>query len=248
MPTRRANTCASAASRCRGCDVHRLRSPEWHSIVSASAAAGRSSGEIAIGGAKNAALPLMAAGLLTDQRVVLTNVPRLDDIATMSLLLAQHGIAVEPIGNDGRTLSLGGADHQHRGALRHRAQDARLVPGAGAAARAGRRGAGVAARRLRHRRAADRPAPEGAGATGRARSLLDGGYIDARGRGPAARRDHRVPVRLGRRDREPADGGVRWPRAAPCWPTPRASRRSATSPPAWWRWARASRASAPTSW
>ncbi len=67
------------------------------------------SGEILIGGAKNAALPLMAAGLLTDQRVVLTNVPKLDDIATMSLLLAQHGIAVEPIGNDGRTLSLGGA-------------------------------------------------------------------------------------------------------------------------------------------
>ncbi|HUN41054.1 MAG TPA: UDP-N-acetylglucosamine 1-carboxyvinyltransferase [Acetobacteraceae bacterium] len=67
------------------------------------------SGEIQIGGAKNAALPLMASGLLTDQRVVLTNVPRLDDISTMSLLLAQHGIAVDPIGNDGRTFSVGGA-------------------------------------------------------------------------------------------------------------------------------------------
>jgi UDP-N-acetylglucosamine 1-carboxyvinyltransferase len=67
------------------------------------------SGEIAIGGAKNAALPLMAAGLLTEQRLVLTNVPQLADIRTMGLLLAQHGIAVEPIGNDGRTLSLGGA-------------------------------------------------------------------------------------------------------------------------------------------
>ena len=66
------------------------------------------SGEIAIGGAKNAALPLMAAGLLTERRLVLSNVPRLDDITTMSALLAQHGIAVEPIGNDGRTLSLGG--------------------------------------------------------------------------------------------------------------------------------------------
>jgi len=66
------------------------------------------SGEIAIGGAKNAALPLMAAGLLTAQRLVLSNVPRLDDITTMSALLAQHGIAVEPAGNDGRTLSLGG--------------------------------------------------------------------------------------------------------------------------------------------
>jgi UDP-N-acetylglucosamine 1-carboxyvinyltransferase len=67
------------------------------------------SGEIVISGAKNATLPLMAAGLLTDQRLVLSNVPRLEDITTMSLLLAQHGIAVEPIGNDGRMLSLGGA-------------------------------------------------------------------------------------------------------------------------------------------
>jgi UDP-N-acetylglucosamine 1-carboxyvinyltransferase len=66
-------------------------------------------GEIQISGAKNATLPLMAAGLLTDRRVVLTNVPRLDDIATMSVLLSQHGIAVDPIGNDGRTLSLGGS-------------------------------------------------------------------------------------------------------------------------------------------
>src|SRR5215469_10885147 len=67
------------------------------------------SGEIVIGGAKNAALPLMAAALLTDQRLVLSNVPRLADVQTMGLLLAQHGLAVEPIGNDGRTLSLGGA-------------------------------------------------------------------------------------------------------------------------------------------
>jgi len=65
-------------------------------------------GEIVIGGAKNAALPLMAAAMLTDQRLVLSNVPRLEDVTTMSLLLAQHGIAVEPLGNDGRTLSLGG--------------------------------------------------------------------------------------------------------------------------------------------
>jgi UDP-N-acetylglucosamine 1-carboxyvinyltransferase len=66
-------------------------------------------GEIVIGGAKNAALPLMAAGLLTDQRLVLTNVPKLEDVTTMSLLLAQHGIAVDPVGDTGRTLSLGGA-------------------------------------------------------------------------------------------------------------------------------------------
>jgi UDP-N-acetylglucosamine 1-carboxyvinyltransferase len=66
-------------------------------------------GEIAIRGAKNAALPLMAAGLLTDDRLILTNVPRLADIETMSALLSQHGIATDRLGNEGRTLSLGGA-------------------------------------------------------------------------------------------------------------------------------------------
>jgi UDP-N-acetylglucosamine 1-carboxyvinyltransferase len=65
-------------------------------------------GEIPIGGAKNATLPLMAAGLLTEERLVLTRVPRLADIETMGQLLAQHGIAVERTGNDGRALSLGG--------------------------------------------------------------------------------------------------------------------------------------------
>ena len=67
------------------------------------------SGEIAIRGAKNATLPLMAAGMLTDERVVLSNVPKLADIETMASLLAQHGIAVERVGNEGRVLSLGGA-------------------------------------------------------------------------------------------------------------------------------------------
>ena len=67
------------------------------------------SGEIKVGGAKNAALPLMAAGLLTDQRLTLSNVPRLADVQTMTVLLQQHGIAVDPITEDGRNLSLGGA-------------------------------------------------------------------------------------------------------------------------------------------
>jgi UDP-N-acetylglucosamine 1-carboxyvinyltransferase len=65
-------------------------------------------GEIQIGGAKNAALPLMATGLLTEERVILANVPKLADVDTMSLLLAQHGLAVEALRNDGRTLSIGG--------------------------------------------------------------------------------------------------------------------------------------------
>ena len=66
------------------------------------------SGEILVGGAKNAALPLMTAGMLTDERLILSNVPRLADIVTMTALLSQHGIALESVGNDGRTLSIGG--------------------------------------------------------------------------------------------------------------------------------------------
>src|ERR1035437_4907914 len=67
------------------------------------------SGRIAISWAKNAALPLMTAGLLPEQRLVLENVPQLADISTMASLLAQHGIAVDNVTNDGRSLSLGGA-------------------------------------------------------------------------------------------------------------------------------------------
>jgi UDP-N-acetylglucosamine 1-carboxyvinyltransferase len=51
-------------------------------------------GRIPIGGAKNAALPLMAASLLTEDKLVLTNVPRLADITTLSHLLVQHGVTV----------------------------------------------------------------------------------------------------------------------------------------------------------
>ena len=52
------------------------------------------SGTIAIGGAKNAALPLMAASLLTDEKLILENLPDLADIRTMATLLAQHGVEI----------------------------------------------------------------------------------------------------------------------------------------------------------
>ncbi len=52
-------------------------------------------GEIVIGGAKNAALPLMAAALLTDQPLTLTNMPELADIGSMANLLRQHGVRVD---------------------------------------------------------------------------------------------------------------------------------------------------------
>ncbi len=64
-------------------------------------------GVIDISGAKNSALKVMVAGLLTDERLELENVPALADVATMAQLLAQHGIAVEEAG--AKRLSLGGA-------------------------------------------------------------------------------------------------------------------------------------------
>ena len=61
----------------------------------------RLAGTIPIGGAKNAALPLMAAALLTDQTLVLENLPRLADIATLTSLLAHHGTKVVINGGTG---------------------------------------------------------------------------------------------------------------------------------------------------
>ncbi len=50
-------------------------------------------GEVRVSGAKNAALPILCAALLTDEPLVLTNVPRLRDVRTMQTLLAQMGVA-----------------------------------------------------------------------------------------------------------------------------------------------------------
>ena len=51
-------------------------------------------GRVRIGGAKNAALPLMAASLLTDQTLTLSNLPHLGDIATLASLLGHLGVEV----------------------------------------------------------------------------------------------------------------------------------------------------------
>lgn len=53
------------------------------------------SGRLPIGGAKNAALPLMCAALLTDKPLVLENMPALADIRTLTTLLEQHGATTE---------------------------------------------------------------------------------------------------------------------------------------------------------
>ena len=63
-------------------------------------------GEIAISGAKNAALPLMTTALLTDEPLTLTNVPNLADINSMCKLLEQHGVQVsEDLSHNSLTLA-----------------------------------------------------------------------------------------------------------------------------------------------
>ena len=57
----------------------------------------RLSGEIPISGAKNAALKLMAAALLTAEPLTLRNVPRLADVRAMAELLKSFGVGVEKV-------------------------------------------------------------------------------------------------------------------------------------------------------
>ena len=52
------------------------------------------SGEIRISGAKNAALPILCASLLTDETLTIENVPHLNDVTTMLSLLGQMGISI----------------------------------------------------------------------------------------------------------------------------------------------------------
>jgi UDP-N-acetylglucosamine 1-carboxyvinyltransferase len=69
----------------------------------------RLEGEVAISGAKNAALPELCAALLTAERVQLTNVPRLQDVATMLKLMRTLGVAVERGEGSDATVSLDAA-------------------------------------------------------------------------------------------------------------------------------------------
>lgn len=56
-------------------------------------------GEIAVSGSKNAVLPLMVAGLLTDEKLVLRGTPRLADTRTLAKVLGELGAAVEEFGD-----------------------------------------------------------------------------------------------------------------------------------------------------
>ncbi|MBC8118210.1 MAG: UDP-N-acetylglucosamine 1-carboxyvinyltransferase [Burkholderiaceae bacterium] len=59
----------------------------------------RLAGEVTVSGAKNAALPILAASLLTADELVIDNVPQLQDVGTTLKLLRQIGVAVEQSGS-----------------------------------------------------------------------------------------------------------------------------------------------------
>ncbi|HWN37027.1 MAG TPA: UDP-N-acetylglucosamine 1-carboxyvinyltransferase [Gammaproteobacteria bacterium] len=65
-------------------------------------------GEVRISGAKNAALPILAATLLADGEVTLRNVPKLNDIATTLKLLKRMGVAAEHRDDGSVTVDSGG--------------------------------------------------------------------------------------------------------------------------------------------
>ncbi len=74
-------------------------------------------GTIPISGAKNAALPLMIAGLLTPETLILDNVPRLADVAQLQRILGNHGVDIMSVGKrpgdgqyQGQTLQISAAD------------------------------------------------------------------------------------------------------------------------------------------
>ena len=69
-------------------------------------------GTIPISGAKNAALPLMIAGLLSEQTLILDNVPRLADVAQLQRILGNHGVDIMSAGKRP-------GDHEYQGQTLH---------------------------------------------------------------------------------------------------------------------------------
>ena len=65
-------------------------------------------GEIHISGAKNAALPLMIASLLTEEPLVLVNVPRLADVKQLERILENHGVDIAVHGRRRGDTEMGG--------------------------------------------------------------------------------------------------------------------------------------------
>ena len=67
-------------------------------------------GEVRASGAKNAALPILCAALLTPEPLTLANVPRLNDVRTMCTLISQMGVAVDASATGSVVLDAGRID------------------------------------------------------------------------------------------------------------------------------------------
>src|ERR1700709_2635014 len=72
----------------------------------------RLNGTIPISGAKNAALPLMIAALLTEETLILDNVPRLAAVAQLQRILGNHGVDITSVGKRP-------GDHEYQGQTLH---------------------------------------------------------------------------------------------------------------------------------
>ena len=77
-------------------------------------------GTIPISGAKNATLPLMIASLLTDQTLILDNVPRLADVGLLQRILGNHGVDIMVGGKRPGETAIRRADAAHLGRQHHR--------------------------------------------------------------------------------------------------------------------------------
>ncbi len=163
------------------------------------------SGELTPAGNKNAALPILAACLLTEEELLLHRVPRIRDTEAQIALLERLGVEVAWVGDNSLRLCArrGLRRRGRRGALQ---ADPRLVPARRAAAGALRRGADAAARRRLHRPPPARRPPRRLRRPrrrGRGRPL---DRAEGAGRRAASLRDLHGRA-LGDGDRERADGG-----------------------------------------
>ena len=196
-------------------------------------AAYRCSGEIVPAGNKNAALPILAACLLTEEELVVRNVPRIRDVESHARRCSSGSASsVAWTGDNERPPAAPTTDHRHRGRRGARQADPRLVPARRPAAGPLRRGEDA------RRRAATRSAGAGStptstpSATSAPRSTATSGSSSRRRRRAAAEANLHGRA-LGDGDRERADGRRAARRARRRSPTPPASRTSRTSPGCW---------------
>ena len=164
---------------------------------------GQLNGTIPISGAKNAALPLMIASLLTSDRVTLKNVPNLADVNLLARILRNHGTDLAVDGKrsspnmQGETFHLTARDivdttAPYEMVSRMRASFWVLGPILSAHAAS----EGFASRRLRDRHAARRPAFDGA-QSARRRNRDRWRLCARQGSEGAARRAHHLSKGVG---------------------------------------------------